>query len=226
MPVDPLFLVVASFLVALLWAGLRMVGTKIVGLTFIFLSLGGLWALFQPTTPALLWGGEVAILGLCALYGWYIYEPAKRVELTEATPAMTTSATNQSVSVAGDRNTVFYNQTPTTNLEEDARARRREQTERIADFIEEGKRIQKLYRKPEGSLRNEVKVWLNRVRDYLQENFGRAVVTQWEDEEGLTPITAPSVMLLRDQKAFQVLSYRLTRLRELLTKLMDQQERL
>jgi hypothetical protein len=123
----------------------------------------------------------------------------------------------------------------------DTRARRREQREKLTDFIEEGKRIQGLYGTPGNTFVTEVEAWICKVYTYLQENLGRAYITQWENEEGLVPFKPPAplpslhltskgeiiiphtvAIHTPRSKARQTLSFRITRLYELLARLIDQ----
>jgi hypothetical protein len=121
------------------------------------------------------------------------------------------------------------------------RANRQAQCDTIVDLIDEGKRVQRFYA-TQGSTPtiDKAGAWLAEVSDYLRENFGRASVSQWENEDGLSlPESSQDKLraariLRADQmvlpafffeseraKINKTLSFRLIRLRELLARLQN-----
>jgi hypothetical protein len=94
-------------------------------------------------------------------------------------------------------------------------AQRRE----TAIFEGEPESVRRLYAKSGPIPTADAKVWINEVRTYLQETFGRSRVTQWEHDKGLPYIQFPKGMLTEDRKVYKTLSFRLIRLREMLDRL-------
>ena len=96
---------------------------------------------------------------------------------------------------------------------------RQAQCDKLADFIDKGESIRRLYAKPGTTPTADAKVWITEVRTYLQETLGRSRITQWEHVTGLPYIQFPKGMLTEDRKVYKTLSFRLVRLREMLEKL-------
>ena len=113
---DPLTQFLITIVVTILGSGLQMTESKRLGVVLIVLSLGSLWWLLVQRMV------EKHLLDAPSFFpwittGWIIIALIGLVwieKLTHSAPASipTTqaSSTNQSVSVAGDYNTVFYNQ--------------------------------------------------------------------------------------------------------------------
>jgi len=104
-------------------------------------------------------------------------------------------------------------------LQRENRFIRQARCDKLADFIDRGESIRRLYAKPGPIPTAEAEVWIKEVRTYLQETFGRARITQWEHEKGLPYIQVPKGMRTEDRKVYRTLSYRLLRLREMLDRL-------
>jgi hypothetical protein len=104
-------------------------------------------------------------------------------------------------------------------LQQENRFIRQARCDKLADFIDRGESVRRLYASPGPLPTAEAEVWINEVRTYLQETFGRARITQWEHEKGLPYIQLPKGMLTGDRKVYKTLSFRLLRLRELLDRL-------
>jgi hypothetical protein len=94
-------------------------------------------------------------------------------------------------------------------------AQRRE----TAIFEGEPESVRRLYAKSGPIPTADAKGWINEVRTYLQETFGRSHVTQWEHDKGLPYIQFPKGMLTEDRKVYKTLSFRLIRLRAMLERL-------
>jgi hypothetical protein len=74
-----------SVAAGILGTGLQMTESKLIGVALIVFSLGWIWWLLLPIVaekyeatqsrpPAMLWGGWIAIMIFCLLYGWGIYK--------------------------------------------------------------------------------------------------------------------------------------------------------
>ena len=104
-------------------------------------------------------------------------------------------------------------------VQRETRFLRQARCDQLADFIDRGESIRRLYAKPGPIPTAEAEVWIKEVRTYLHETFGRARITQWEHEKGLPYLQVPKGMLTEDRKVYKTLSYRLLRLREMLDRL-------
>jgi hypothetical protein len=106
-------------------------------------------------------------------------------------------------------------------VQRETRFLRQARCDQLADFIDRGESIRRRYASPGPLPTAEALVWLKEVRTYLHETFGRARITQWEHEQGLPYLQVPKGMRTEDRQVYKTLSFRLTRLRELLDKLTD-----
>jgi hypothetical protein len=109
-------------------------------------------------------------------------------------------------------------------LQRENRFIRQARCDKLADFIDRGESLRRLYAKPGTLPTAEATVWITEVRTYLQETFGRARITQWEHERGLPYIQFPKGMRTEDRKVYKTLSFRLIRLHEMLDKLTNSME--
>jgi hypothetical protein len=108
MPTDPGFLFLLPIIFGFLWAALQMTGSKLLAIIMMVFCLESLWLLLEPI-PLIFWWGVVAMPVICGFYGWWIYEPTTP---PASLPTTQVSSAQQSVGIAGDHNTINYNQAP------------------------------------------------------------------------------------------------------------------